>query len=384
MLQKYEMKCWSKVLVRERIELELSGIVNDVDNENEDLTIEILENENGDGLPYWLSIDNEQVIRGKPMNDEVGEYDIDIKVSDPLGKHSIQTLKIYVSNKNSKPEINLEVLENNGWAKISKPESDSYKKDILYKEEMSINLKESESLSGLFKDKDIKHGDTLKYYIKRLIDEKWSKEIKDIAYIENNRLVIRPDSKGILGENVFQIKATDKDMKEAKQELIVNVINVNSAPKVVIENAIKENATRWVGKVDVLENTERIIGQMYDIFDDEDPMDKLKIIRPMLPAWITLNDEGSLIASPGNDNVGRHELIWQALDNQRERAIYSLEVNVVNENDKPIIIMPEEIIVNQDESLNIQLSDLIEDPDEVHGDSLDYEIRIKDKKEITS
>ena len=71
-------------------------------------------------------------------------------------------------------------------------------------------------------------------------------------------------------------------MKEAKQELIVNVINVNSAPKVVIENAIKENATR-LGKVDILENTERIVGQMYDIFDDEDPMDKLKIIRPMLP-----------------------------------------------------------------------------------------------------
>ena len=48
------------------------------------------------------------------MNDEVGEYDIDIKVSDPLGKHSIQTLKIYVSNKNSRRK-NLEVLENNGY-----------------------------------------------------------------------------------------------------------------------------------------------------------------------------------------------------------------------------------------------------------------------------
>ena len=62
--------------------------------------------ENSKGIPYWLSVDNEQVIKGKPMNDEVGVYDIDIKVSDPLGKHSIQKLRIYVSNKNSRPELN--------------------------------------------------------------------------------------------------------------------------------------------------------------------------------------------------------------------------------------------------------------------------------------
>ena len=82
-----------------------------------------------------------------------------------------------------------------------------------------------------------------------------------------------------------------------------------------------------------------------------------------------MNNE-EIIASRNSD-VGRHELIWQAIDNNRERAIYSLKINVINKNDKPVILLPEEIVVSQDESRDIQLSDLVEDPDVKHGDSLE-------------
>ena len=115
---------------------------------------------------------------------------------------------------------------------------------------------------------------------------------------------------------------------------------------------------------------------MFQIFDDEDITDNLRIMRPELSSWLELQENGSILAKPVNDNVGNHRLQWQATDNDNARANFILELVVENINNKPEINLPSNITVRQDEDLDINLNNYVTDPDEVHGDTLSYKVKI--------
>ena len=73
-----------------------------------------------------------------------------------------------------------------------------------------------------------------------------------------------------------------------------------------------------MGKENEAEEDEQlIIGNMFNIFKDEDPFDQLKVMRPNLPNWINILNDGSMKAMPLNSHVGKHRLHWQAIDNEK-------------------------------------------------------------------
>ena len=107
-------------------------------------------------LPSWLSLNNDGILTSNATNDQVGIYTLKIKANDPLGGFIEQEVKLEIGNINQKP-IFLNIP--GGWIDIS----DENNKEF----ERSINLNESFliSLSNIFDDVDLKHGDSLSFQV---------------------------------------------------------------------------------------------------------------------------------------------------------------------------------------------------------------------------
>ena len=157
------------------------------------------------------------------------------------------------------------------------------------------------------------------------------------------------------------------------------------------ENAALLRAGVWQETVRINQGQSDWSLNLEGVFKDADTGDRIDQIAPTdLPAWLTYTPSatdtgGVLSGTPGNSDVGRKTLQWQAVDNAGDTATYRLRVDVVNINDAPELQENPDLsglgkVINGSPSLDqnasgrLDLGDLFQDPDTIFGDALRYTI----------
>lgn len=152
------------------------------------------------------------------------------------------------------------------------------------------------------------------------------------------------------------LTATDLSGGTTETTFSITVVNVNDAPTANAEN------------IEIYEDTNYQL-DFSDIFSDVDAGDELNINIIQIPSWFTVSNDiksGSLIydVTPTNDEVGVHTIKMKATDLAGEIAEAEFTVTVVNVNDAPYIAnIPENQIVDEDVSFNLDLSNVFDDID---------------------
>ena len=328
---------------------------------------------------------------GIPSNDDVGNLRLEITATDPQGQQSKISTHLSVGNVNNAPVFHDESIVLKDWQIIEKEGEKIYTKSILLRETLILKLQnESESntnANGLFSDPDDIHEiQRLEFSISDSSQSEWSKNIKGLASIEDDNLKIYAENKNQVGDNLFYIRSMDQDGRSTIKEFQVKILNVNDPPRVVRENAMITGNQQWKEIIGLEDGGEKLYFDPSSIFSDEDPDDRMSIqLSSTIPNWINLTDEGILEGVPTNSDVGTHLLTWRAMDKFGKSAYYSLQLNVANINRSPRV--PEqinEIISTEDDYTKIDLNQLFFDEDRIHGDSLDYLLRVydSDKKKL--
>ena len=233
---------------------------------------------------------------------------------------------------------------------------------------------------------DIHEIQRLEFSISDSSQSEWSKNIKGMASIEDDNLKINAENKNKVGDNLFYIRSMDQGGRSTIKVFQVKILNVNDPPKVVREDAMITGNQQWKEIIELEESGEKLYFDPSSIFSDEDPDDRMSIqLTSTIPNWINLTDDGILEGVPTNSDVGTHLLTWRATDKFGKSAYYSLQLNVANINRSPRNTEHiNEIISTEDDYTKVDLNQLFFDEDRIHGDSLDYLLRVydSDKKKL--
>ena len=367
---------------------DISSKFADVDNLNTELrfTAQVVSNDNKThDLPMWLTMSDNGVLSGLPMNNDVGQLNILVTATDPLGMQTKGVFFLSVGNINNPPLVNhnLDLLAE--WKRGDDDEQNKYSKSIFLRDFVEIKLLSDENngnMNGLFIDPDSLHEEQAISFSLSVNHSDWSNEISDIAEIYDNKLVINPTSKAVVGQQLILVKATDATGASTILYLDLNILNVNDPPLVIRESAIQVGTQQWKEYLDIAEGDSSWRFNPGVIFSDIDANDRLDILKPVnFPAWMIVEDDGTLRGTPTNNDVGELELTWRALDRSGENAYYTLNINVENTNTAPIVNSDiEKIIGTEDEYSQIDLNEIFSDSDSIHGDRLRFEYKLLNSK----
>ena len=139
----------------------------------------------------------------------------------------------------------------------------------------------------------------------------------------------------------------------------------------------------WEETIKLTQDQEDWAFNSFNIFNDEDPGDRLSITSPEeLPSWISINEQGIFSGVPQNTDVG-YTLTWRAMDEEGESAYFRLRLEIANINKGPEYTEAiNNIEVNEDDYKKISLNDLFTDEDKIHGDFLSYDLMFFDSENM--
>ena len=280
--------------------------------------------------PGWLSINSSSgFVSGKPLNEHVGENNVQVRVSDKNGGHATQAFKVTVSNTNDLPEI------------TSAPVTNA-KEDVLYKYII------------VAKDPDLND----KLTISLTKSPEW------ITINTTTRVLSGVPLNQHVGKHEVELIVTDKAGLQDAQSFTINVINSNDAP--VISSAPKT------------QGIEDVQYQYQVIATDPDKGDKIKFSIAENPGWLKIDPlTGVLSGIPLNEHVGNNEVKIKADDSNGGTDVQSFIIEVENTNDPPFFSKSfPKIQIEEDDSISVKLSEyksIIIDPDHDFED-LGYEV----------
>tara|TARA_B100001093_G_scaffold358158_1_gene342751 strand:+ start:1412 stop:13663 length:12252 start_codon:yes stop_codon:yes gene_type:complete len=388
-------------------EIDLLKRFNDIDNENNKLVIEIKKvNDSGElvSLPEWLQFESNGLLKGTPLNKDVGIVKLHVSATDPLGLKNSFLTSLQVGNINASPVIDIKYLE--GWNEIIEDNSKVYllSQNIDLRESINLNL------NKVFNDEDAIHGDQLNFKVKLKGQDSWSDDISSLALIdEEKKLIIFPNEKDYVGTNNLLIKASDLNGSSTFLELRFQVNNINDPPLVNRTNegeALLVANGFWEESIKVRQSNNEWQFNLEGLFKDNDISDRIEVVDPILfPSWIEFtqsvtNTGGILSGVPLNDVTQKiYPLIWEAYDNSGAKAKYKLNIEAINLNDKPILKTGSNLLdelgtiyadgsaeILEDNYSSLNLSNLFDDPDLQFGDKLNYEVtsinNVENNKEI--
>lgn len=239
-------------------------------------------------LPSWLSINTSTgLLVGTPSNNDVGEHNVSIKVTDSAGASDIQIFTITVANVNDKPVI------------TSTP-------DTVAVEEQLYNYTVSAT--------DIDAGDTLSYTVLGL--PSW------LSFNEATRSFKGTPTNDDVGSYKITVVVMDMSEEEARQSFTLTVSNVNDAPvfsSTPITTAIEDSIYNYTVSA-----------------TDVDKGDTLIYSAKTLPSWLSIDAATGLVTgTPGNDDVGMHTVSLIVTDSAKETDSQMFSITVENVNDAP-------------------------------------------------
>ena len=265
--------------------------------------------------PAWLSFtDNgsgSATLTGTPTNAEVGSHDIVLQVSDGT-LTTDQSFSILVTNTNDPPSF-------------TSPEVTSATEDTLYTYDITTT--------------DPDAGDTL--IISAPTIPEW------LTLTDNHdgtALLTGTPTNADVGIHNVTLRVNDGTV-DIDQIFTIDVGNTNDGPSFT--------------SPEVTSATEDTLYTYNITTTDPDTGDTLIISAPTLPDWLTLTDNldrtATLTGTPGNDDVGIHNVTLQVSDSI-ELASQPFTITVVNVNDAPVLAQPADQTNEQGKAASLQLS----------------------------
>jgi hypothetical protein len=286
---------------------------------------------NGSDLPNWLIFDVEtRTFSGTPSNEDLGNLNIIVTVTDKEGETVSDTFELKVLNVNDTPTLDRAIANQ------------------VATEDEAFSFTFSESTFS-----DVDAGDSLTYTATLANGNElpswltFEAETRTFSGTSLNRDVANLSIK---------VTATDNDRESVSNIFELEVVNVNDAPtlKTAIANQV------------VIEDEIFSFTFPVNIFSDVDAGDSLTYTATNadgseLPNWLTFDAATRTFSgTPLNRDVGNLSIKVTATDNNGETAADIFELEVVNVNDTPTI---ETAIANQttteDEEFNFTLAENI-------------------------
>ena len=309
----------------------------------------------GSELPNWLTFDTETLtFSGTPTNEDLGNLNIIVTVTDKLGETVSDTFELIVENVNDAPTVKSAIA--NQIATEDKAFNFTFPVDTF---------------------NDVDAGDKLTY----------AATLGDGSELPN-WLIFNAETRTFSGtainENVgtlsIQVTATDNDGEVATDTFELEVVNVNDVP--TLDTAIT-NQTATEDEAFNFTFSE-------DTFNDVDARDSLIYSATLadgseLPSWLTFDSETRTFSgTPVNEDVGTLNVLVTATDNNGESVSNTFELEVANVNDAPIV---ESAIANQvateDEAFSFTFNENTFNNVDT-GDNLTYSATLADGSELPS
>ena len=278
-------------------------------------------------LPSWLILsdngDGSANLVGTPDNDAVGEYDINLTVTDGSGASDTQAFTLTVINVNDVPIINSSVIS-------------TVEEDTLYEYQVAAS--------------DIDNGDSLTISS--------STPLPSWLILSDNgdgsaSLMGTPDNNAV-GEYDINLTVTDDSSASDSQAFTLTVINVNDAPIAENDNATATEDTQLVFTV---------------LNNDSDPDGDTLTVATVSAnnGTVTVNSaDQSLNYSPNANFNGSDTINYTISDGNGGTATALVMVTVNGINDAPVA-NDDNASVNEDSNINISV---LENDNDVDGDTL--------------
>ena len=231
------------------------------------------------------------------MNDQVGDHEVELLVTDIAGATGIQSFTITVANTNDAP-----IFTSAGDTTATE--------DSLY----SYSIISSDVDEG---DELVITASTITGWLQLVDNGDGTGTLEGIP--EN------PD----VGDHAVVLRVTDGSGAYAIQSFTITVANTNDAPVFTSEA-----------------DTTAVEDEVYSYSvtaNDVDGGDALELSAPTLPSWLAFspNDDGTGILSgtPLNANVGDNTVGLRVTDESGAFAVQSFVISVENTNDTPPIVL---------------------------------------------
>jgi hypothetical protein len=237
-------------------------------------------------LPAWLSFnDTTQVLSGTPVNDDVGDHDVTLRVFD--GTVNVDTsFVIHVENVNDAPAFTI------------LPDTVALE-DALY------------SSSFAAEDPD---GDTLTYSVQVL--PAW------LSFNDTTNTLSGTPLNEDVGDHPITLRIDDGTVN-TDSSFVIRVLNVNDPPSFTS-----------------LQDTTATQGILYSYTataEDIDIGDTLAFSAPVLPIWLSFDTATHVLSgTPDNDHVGDNTVVLMVNDGT-EDVLQEFVIDVENVNDPPTV-----------------------------------------------
>ncbi len=251
--------------------------------------------------PEWATFDEATgKLSGTPDNSHVGTTSgIVISVKDAAGATA------------SLPAFNIEVENTNDFPVFTSDPLKSVKEDSEYSYKVEA--------------KDVDAGDKLTFSV--LSHPDW------LSFNDETHVLSGTPTNSDVGIHSVIIRVGDGTVAK-DQSFIITVENTNDKPVITSKEEITVNED----------------GSYLYIFTakDDDTSDKLTFSAPVLPKWLSFNQEtGALYGTPTNENVGTHNVTLRVNDGTVD-VDQVFTITVVNTNDAPVITSTPVESVNED------------------------------------
>ncbi len=297
-----------------------------------------------DVLPAWLTLtdngDGTGNITGTPLNEHVGTNPVTLTVNDGVRVVAYQTFDIVVTNSNDAPYVANPIPDQNAT------------------EDMPFSFTFADDTFG---DDDIVYGDMLSY----------TSTLQDgsplptwLGFDGATRTYSGTPANEDIGTWFVRVTATDNGGLTAFDDFEIVVANTQDDP--------------YFTSTPVTTATEDVQYTYNIVTTDDDPGATLVLGADVLPAWLTLTDNGdgtgNIAGTPLNEHVGTNPVTLTVNDGVRVVAYQSFDIEVANSNDAPYVANPiPDQSTDEDEAYSYTFPvDTFGDDDLIHGDALTY------------
>ena len=273
-----------------------------------------------DNMPAWLEGTEDGAIAGTPGISDAGSYTIEVTVTDGQGASDSASFGFDVTNSNQTP-----VLSDQTMADADE--------DSLYQHSFSAT--------------DSDQGDELTFTYEGL--PTWLTGAED-GSVEGTPLNEH------VGSYEVTVTVTDKEGATDSGTFTFDVTNTNDAPVLVAD-------TLASGTQDV-EYTHQFTAT------DDDDSDTATFTYTDLPSWLAGAEDGSIVGTPANSDVGTHSFTVTVTDTDGASASETFELVVDNTNDEPTIAAA--TLDDATEDVAYEFTLVAADIDSTHGDTLEF------------
>jgi VCBS repeat-containing protein len=247
-------------------------------------------------LPSWLTITDEGVLSGTPVNADVDSIDVKVTLTDTDGLSVSDTYTLTIANTNDVPTST--TIAN-----------DTTAEDAAYSYDASTHFS------------DVDTGDTATYSISGAA---W-------ASIDSEGVITGTPTNDNVGTETITVTVTDSEDATATSSYDLEITNTNDAP--TVSTAIADATTA------------EDAAYLYDAsvnFTDVDAGDGATYTATLandsiLPSWLTITDEGVLSGTPVNADVDSIDVKVTLTDTDGLSVSDTYTLTIANTNDAPTI-----------------------------------------------